>query len=422
MVRGYLLGKTDMNLLKSYLDIKGKKLHIAKLRDTEEVYFALADLIDCSLNQKNNNEILSLCIKKGAIKILFTGENNFYISECAVIEILMHYPSHMTEYIISKISSCKEKKFFVQVPKIIKDFEYKCSMKKGPSDFWQRSDGENIPIYEINDFHTLVQFLGYGKYINRNVGNVYYRGQASLYPIDSVKEAERILYKCNLIPSIYRPGKNGEKLTKINLFYEHIKNVATKIACLSEMPTWKLTPLLQHYGFKTNWLDVVDNVWIALWFASHEFNKSFINNQEIINICKSEDKYAYLLLITSDAITEDIIHPGYFIGQNTTVVDLRKALPSTYLRPHAQHALMLRKNDIDISKDYSDLIVGIAKIPIHKTTDWLGRSGLLSVQSLFPSPYYDFGYRKLLEEIPKRMRVGCSKCYGSIQLISHDFF
>ena len=294
-------------------------------------------------------------------------------------------------------------------------------MKSLPPGYLLRFDGLRIPIYEINDFHTLVQFLGYGKYINRKFGNVYYRGQTSLYPQKNIEENKQLLYSCALTPSIYRT-RNNEVLKRANLFYDRIKNIAKGVKCLCKMPTWKVTPLLQHYGFKTNWLDIVDNVWVALLFASHKFDSSYVNNQEIVNICKKENGYAYLFLITSDATREDLNNPGYFIGQSTTVVDLRKTLQSTYLRPHAQHALMLRKNNIDTSKDYSDLIIGIAKIPIPKTTDWLGRSGLLSVQSLFPSPYYDFGYRKLLEVVPKQIPDGSSKCYGSIQLISHDFF
>ncbi len=31
-----------------------------------------------------------------------------------------------------------------------------------------------------------------------------------------------------------------------------------------------LPALLQHYGFQTTWLDVVDNLFVATWFATHE--------------------------------------------------------------------------------------------------------------------------------------------------------
>ena len=411
------------NLLNSYLDINGKRLRIAKLESEDSIYIALADLIYCSSNQKNNREILLFCINNNHIKNLshFTGENNFYVSKRIAIEILEQFPSHLSGYVKVRINSFLKKDLVQQTPQIIDNFEDKISIKKSPDNYLLRFDDIRIPIYEINDFHTLVQFLGYGKYKNKNEGNVYYRGQASLYQSKTIEENNKLIHKCNLLPSLYRKREYGY-FKNVNLFYEYVNNITKNIECLRDMPHWMVHPLLQHYGFKTNWLDVVDNVWVALWFASHDSSNSYINNQEIINIYKKETGYAYLFLITSDATQEDLINPGYFIGHKTTVVDLRKALPSTYLRPHAQHALMLRKKDIDSSKEYSYLIIGIAKIPIHKVTEWLGRSGLLSVQSLFPSPYYDFGYRKLLEQIPRQILPGSAKCYGSIQLISHDFF
>ena len=38
-----------------------------------------------------------------------------------------------------------------------------------------------IPVYSIKSYHSLTQFIGYGKYINNQWGNVYLRGQTSLY-------------------------------------------------------------------------------------------------------------------------------------------------------------------------------------------------------------------------------------------------
>lgn len=38
--------------------------------------------------------------------------------------------------------------------------------------------GFSLPIYRISSYHTLVQYIGYAKYLNRNIGNVYLRGAA----------------------------------------------------------------------------------------------------------------------------------------------------------------------------------------------------------------------------------------------------
>ena len=77
---------------------------------------------------------------------------------------------------------------------------------------------------------------------------------------------------------------------------------------------------------------------------------------------------------------------------------------------------MLRKND-EHPGDYSDLIVGIARIPTDIGIKWLGNNEFLSVRSLFPAPYFDFGYAKLLHDYPDSDESVIQQ-YGSIQIIS----
>ena len=62
---------------------------------------------------------------------------------------------------------------------------------------------------------------------------------------------------------------------------------------------------------------------------------------------------------------------------------------------------MLKKKEKNIDfmtdedVDYSDLIVGIARIPVKIGLDWIGNNKLLSVGSLFPSAFFDYGYEEL---------------------------
>ena len=70
--------------------------------------------------------------------------------------------------------------------------------------------------------------------------------------------------------------------------------------------------------------------------------------------------------------------------------------------------------------DYTDRIIGIAKIRVKDGLKWIGQTGLLSVQSLFPPPYYDTGYANLLNEYKKPSNnqintVDYIKLFGSIQ-------
>ena len=85
---------------------------------------------------------------------------------------------------------------------------------------------------------------------------------------------------------------------------------------------------------------------------------------------------------------------GCWINDETKLLDLRVSIPSYYLRPHAQHGLMLTRVDDKI--DYMDLVEGIIRINIADAISWLGNSQTLSMSSLFPSPCYDNGLRKLL--------------------------
>ena len=177
-----------------------------------------------------------------------------------------------------------------------------------------------------------------------------------------------------------------------------------------------MEPMLQHYGVKTTYLDVVDNVWVALWFALHQAKTKYINSHEYVYYCDNEKPDSYIILLASDAIMPSDKQDGVYRGTYTSLVDLRKAVPSYFLRPHAQHAYMLRKND-EYPGDYSELIVGIARIPTDIGIKWLGNNEFLSVRSLFPAPYFDSGYAKLLHDYPNSDE-SVIRQYGSIQIIS----
>ena len=310
-----------------------------------------------------------------------------------------------------------------QTPCIIKDFHRQRGIVPPDEYYIHTDDGTiKVPIYEINSFHSLTQFVGYAKYKNREFGNVYLRGQSSLYEKQKIITCEgETLYVTSLKPSCFRSCTKIK--ARIETLTAEIKKLLHDCNTLSNKNKDYLFPLLQHYGIKTYWLDVVDNIWVALWFSLHDFKKTLVDKRELINAVKTNNTYSYLFLLVSDAVDnnkkDDEYHPGIYKGRKTILNDLRKSTPSFYLRPHAQHALMLRKTTIDHCKDYSDLIVGIAKIPVEVIWKWIGHSGLLSVQSLFPSPYYDSGYKKLLDKVKRDSDI--IETYGSIQYISSDY-
>lgn len=260
--------------------------------------------------------------------------------------------------------------------------------------------GKNVKTYTIKTIHDLTQFIGYGKYMNNSGYNVFLRGQTELY-------------NGALIPSIYRGRTRLDTIT--TKYSTKINQIKNDIISFNRYDRVVLEPLLQHYGIKTPYIDLVDNIWVALWFALHKATVKPINSHEYVYYYNNDNTYSYILLIATDAINPSKKH-GIYNGKTTTLIDLRKALPSYFLRPHAQHAYMLKKNEA-FPGDYSDLIIGIAKIPTDLGFKWLGINEFLTVSSLFPAAYFDSGYAKLLKEYPE-YNEGTIKQYGSIQIIT----
>ncbi len=281
--------------------------------------------------------------------------------------------------------------------KIINDFEKQNSIYKINYMDQLLACGNTVKMYELNSIHELIQFIGYAKYINKDGANVYFRGQPDVY-------------KGAMIPSLYRDANHYER--KLMAFNKNIKDIMNK-SCFKNYDKNVLVPLLQHYGIKTPWIDLVDNVWVALWFSLHQAESKIINSREYVYYHDSRTEYAYIVLMATDATsTADPL--GISIGIDTTIVDLRKVTPSFFLRPHAQHAYMIKKNDEKMA-DYTDLIVGIARIPTQLGLKWLGTNDFLQLNCLFPSPHFDTGYAFLLKNYTETKGVSG---YGSIQVLS----
>ena len=294
-----------------------------------------------------------------------------------------------------------------------------------------------IPVYSIKSYHSLTQFIGYGKYINNLWGNVYLRGQTSLYNgylSPSLLRRKIISGENQLVKEKAEAAtSNTVKFSSINInhrFSEYKHQINESLNGTQHFTSWNkdiIEPLLQHYGIKTHWIDIVDNIWVALWFALHKTTSTIADGREYIHMFENDDnEYGYVFLIGCDAQDKNPYQAGIYKSPSTIMVDLRKAVPSFFLRPHAQHALMLRKRSDKYENfmDYTDRIIGIAKIRVKDGLKWIGQTGLLSVQSLFPPPYYDAGYANLLNEYKKPSNnqintVDYIKLFGSIQDISH---
>ena len=275
---------------------------------------------------------------------------------------------------------------------------------------YQFSCGNSVPVYEVLTVHAFTQLIGHAKFNNQAYGNIYYRGECKLHK--------------SLKPSLFRNVKNPDpattrlmKLIQKFIDDDHMKRALKLSPDDYETAKAKVEGLLQHYGVPTRFVDVVDNHWIALWMGLNKTDKPKQINQyyhyierqvpliELVDgaISCDDELFQYVLLLAIP-FSKQRTFTGIQTSNDYIEVDLRQALPSTFLRPHAQHGLVIRKkvHNSDISKgtdgyDLASAIIGIIKIRIDRVKEWIGTGELLTQNNLFPPPAYDYGYDLLLK-------------------------
>lgn len=265
----------------------------------------------------------------------------------------------------------------------------------------------DVPVYEISSIHGLNLLIGYSKFMNKDVGKVLYRGQNRLYG--------------SLTPSLMRGKKYSDKcLHNLKSLVDTImsdsllnKQFNLPAGCNSNPSV--IEGALQHYGISTRFIDLVDNHWIALWMSLYEsetiksieiythYKSRYLDNYDLLsNIARGDNDpigFGYLLMVCVPEIKSPMEN-GLYRGNEFEFIDLRRSLPSIFLRPHAQHAYVLRRRGPDGNNpnfyDVASQLIGIAKIRLDYIAKWLGSGELLSQNNLFPQPCFDPGYEILL--------------------------
>ncbi len=282
-------------------------------------------------------------------------------------------------------------------------------IKPLPLDSLTHKYGATVPLPTIgcNVFHAtkpsvLIQAAGYLKHVRAQSHNraVYFRGQDTLFP--------------TLPPSLYRGVTNANARDRRDERMQLLlKQIRKEKKVLRAVPEHAREPILQHYGLRTRWLDVVDNIWVALWFAchsAHTFGKygEFLHfEKRIPRHTEPNAAFAYILLVEAAATPDPKFGAGCFADGSSATIDLRVAAPSQFVRPHAQHGLVVKALDGDkrAPVDFSPLIVGVIRVELSDALEWLGSGHLLNMHSLFPPPPYDFGFQEILTHITATDRV-----------------
>lgn len=252
-------------------------------------------------------------------------------------------------------------------------------------------------VFHVSSSHALIQAAGYLKHTiaASDSKGVFFRGQTELFG--------------GLSPSLFRGVRDGPgtvaRLRRLEAFLQQIET--DKKALRAVDPSCR-EALLQHYGVRTTWLDVVDNVWIALWFACHKaltlgWPEEYLHFERRVPAAgrSGAPDFVYVLLLASASFSSQVNHPGHYRDSRSETIDLRVAVPSHFLRPHAQHGILVRR----LSKagkpvsDFSPLHVGTIRADLSAALSWLGEASTLTTHSLFPPAYYDFGYLELMKGI-----------------------
>lgn len=238
----------------------------------------------------------------------------------------------------------------------------------------------NVPVWKVETPEGLIKLVGYAKFINQAYGKVLFRGQTALYP--------------TMYPSAYRPSKETPERTKKqidNELHQKLQVIASDNRLDDYIHARQkhrenafliYESIMQHYEAQTRFLDLVDRIDTALWFASHKCKDH--------TYTESKEDYSYLLLVGIEK--PYCSRHGVEISDSGILIDLRQALPSTILRPHAQHAMVYagRNDDASFAEDLSKQVISVIQIETKKCLQWLGNGELFNVESIFPDKYDDF--------------------------------
>lgn len=164
----------------------------------------------------------------------------------------------------------------------------------------------------------------------------------------------------------------------------------------SPMSKLSTEPLLQHYGLQTRWLDVVDSLPHALFFACHDlWGSPALPGKH--TFAPTLRKFGFVYVLDIGQLRPVTRTGSQVVGYSRTssglrLADLRSLKPSTALRPHAQHGLLVRAPTRET--DLWPHIVARIAIPAKEARGWIAGDALTR-ESLFPPQVWDDFYKKV---------------------------
>ena len=209
---------------------------------------------------------------------------------------------------------------------------------------------------------TLAAFLAYCSGQSANT-RIFLRGCTKNYP--------------TTYPSLFRGLPDDGPQDERRWRWHAYKHVLTNLRELSGS-RWRrkdLGAVLQHYGIRTPWLDVVRNLYTAIWFATHDLSGSGLHG--VAKPMRGDYCWISFYRRRAEAAKETL-----------RVGDLSARHSSTHLRPHAQHgtSLAMQADDVELPHQCQDFRrFRIAQVRIPNGRKWKLSGHMYSSGFIFPS-------------------------------------
>lgn len=221
----------------------------------------------------------------------------------------------------------------------------------------QYVETDNSPYIYIDNPIIIAAFAGFVKKTFAT-NDIYFRGEGDNH--------------AHVIPSLFRDGgiamsDSKRILNKYRAYNEFKKQTISHYrSIVSRFKNEEVDNLFQHYGIKSPVIDMVDNIYVAIWFAMDG----------------NTTGYGYIRLMNTSH--NDLI-----------VSDLRKSHSSLSLRLHTQHGLIGKKKVRSWNKNnilYDKYEVARIKFPITKD---IANGILFSKENIYPDTSLDNTFKIL---------------------------
>lgn len=216
---------------------------------------------------------------------------------------------------------------------------------------------------EVLVAHSPNQLANFVAFCKARRRRIYFRGQTRLYP--------------TLQPSLFRA--QGDLHARWRAYARFVRELPTSVTG-TRYRRKNFGAVLQHYGFTTAWLDVVDDIHAAVWFALHRFSSE--EGRHFYR--RSDSAHAWVVLLS--------------VPRSVRRQDLRESQSSRNARCHAQQGWSLAmQHDSDhrsnAAQDFSGFV--IARVRIPNEPKWHLTGFMASQEFLFPSAELDSTYKHL---------------------------